>query len=87
MSTDVDEHLDPPTLIDVSYLRGMAVRNVDVFIKLALLHAENCEEHIAHMARLLAAKGIHCVCTDSVANPQCLIHVHENFPDDDLEPH
>ena len=51
MSTDVDEHLDPPTLIDVSYLRGMAVRNVDVFIKLALLHAENCEEHIAHMAR------------------------------------
>ena len=82
MSTNGDRDEDPPVLIDVPYLRGMAVRNIDIFVPLAIKHAENCETHIEHLVRLLATKGIHCSCTSEIADPQCLIHVHENFPDD-----
>ena len=73
---------DPPILIGVPFLRDMARMNPDAFPDFVIKFAERAEEHNAHLEKLLATLGVSCSCKSDVADQQCLIHVHENLPDD-----
>ena len=77
-----DERGEPPILIGVPFLRDMAKMNPDAFPEFVIKFAERAEEHNAHLEALLATQGIVCTCTSDTADQQCLIHVHENLPDD-----
>ena len=82
---DYDPHEDPPILINAEHFDSLPVTTdaeVRELRRFAIIYAQRAEEHIEHLVRLLATKGIQCQCTEQRASPQCLIHVHANLPDD-----
>lgn len=82
---DWDQHEDPPILVNADYFKSMPANNgydAQHLRSFASAYAERAEVHITHLEKLLATQGITCVCDTSKASPQCMIHVHDNLPDD-----
>lgn len=85
MPNDWNQHEDLPILINASVFEHMPFGSVveqQEFRRFTILYTKRCEDHIAHLVRLLEMKGIRCECTEEGTSPQCMIHVHDNLPEE-----
>ena len=85
MPDDWDQHEEPPILVNAGYFRTLPANNAydaQHLRSFATAFAERAEKHIEHLEKLLELKGITCVCSTTRASPQCMIHVHDNLPED-----
>ena len=85
MTSDWNQHEDPPILVNADYFESKPFRTpeqMQEWRRFAIVYLRRAEEHVTHLEKLLELQGITCQCDGQTASPQCMIHVRDNLPED-----